>query len=162
MSRPLRDDRAVSSVIGVVLVVAITVIVAALVGAASLGVTDRIPDGEPTNAAYFEPSYDPGDGSTNASVSVTVGGASDGSLGEDTYVYDDSGNRVKWTAVWSNGPTLDAGETLVIDGKGADDSLDAPCDRETYRVVKLSDRNQTSETIFRFTSGTADGSAKNC
>lgn len=48
-----RDDRAVPPVIGVVVLVAIVIVLAAVVGAAMLGFTDRL-DAEPSAAVDFE------------------------------------------------------------------------------------------------------------
>lgn len=157
-------DRGVSSVIAIVLVVAITVVVAAVVGATALGFTDRLPDETPTNVAYDETYVDGSDGG-RPSVNVTITGGRE-SLGDDAYVADESGNRVAWTAVWSGGEYLEAGETFVIDGvdngNGMDGALDRPCGRETYRVVAQGATNESSEVVIRVTAGVADASAAGC
>lgn len=157
-------DRGVSSVIAVVLVVAITVIIAAVVGATALGFTDRLPNGTPTNVAYDETYVGGGDGG-RPSINVTITGGRV-SLSDDAYVVDESGNRVAWTAIWSGGEYLEAGETFVIDGvdngNGMDDELNRPCNQETYRVVDQSDNNESSEVVIQVTAGTAAPGAPGC
>jgi flagellin-like protein len=154
-------DRGVSTVIGVVLVVAITVIVAAVVGATALGFTDRLPNENPTNVAYDETYHDgSGPGPPSVNVTITAGRVS---LSDSAYVADESGNRVDWEAVWSGGEYLEAGETFVIDGVGPDDgALDRPCDRETYRVVDQSANNESTEVVIQVTAGTAAPGATGC
>jgi len=56
---PFADDRAVSPVIGVILMVAITVILAAVIGSFVLGLTDNVTDTPPNAQITFE--FDSGD-----------------------------------------------------------------------------------------------------
>ena len=51
---PFADDRAVSPVIGVILMVAITVILAAVIGSFVLGLTDNVTDTPPNAQITFE------------------------------------------------------------------------------------------------------------
>lgn len=158
MARP--RDRGISPVIGIVLIVAITVIIAAIAGVTAFGVTDRLPDATPTNVAYDDAYVDGSDGGRpSVNVTITTGRVS---LSDDAYVADGSGNRVAWTAVWSGGEYLEAGETFVIDGNGTDGTLEMPCEQETYRVVDQSDNNQSSEVVIQVTAGTAAPSATGC
>lgn len=159
-------ERGVSPVVGVILVVAITILIATVVGTVALGFGDRLPDENPTNVAYdAEYIEDGADNSGRPYIEVTITGGRV-SLGSDAYVVDEAGNRVAWTAVWSGGTYLEAGETFTIDGvnnvNGNDKPLENPCDRETYRVVRLNDNNQSSEVVMRVTAGTAVSGATGC
>ncbi|MFB6232816.1 MAG: type IV pilin [Haloarculaceae archaeon] len=70
------DDSAVSPVIGVILMVAITVILAAVIATFVLGLGDQVSDTAPQ--ASF--SFDFESGNTGASLSLTSGGATAGNL----------------------------------------------------------------------------------
>lgn len=161
--------RGVSSVVGVVLVVAITVVVATVVGATALGVAGQLPDETPTNVAYDAEYVRDGAGNGGrpfVEVTVTAGRVS---LGGGAYVVDESGTRVDWGDVWSGGDYLESGETFRIDGvdtagvSGADDdALETPCDGETYRVVRPGDGGQRAEVVMRVTAGVAAPGAAGC
>lgn len=134
-------DRAVSPVIGAVLVVAITVTLAATVGALTLGFDSRLD--APAPYAAFEVTYDPAGtgngGIAYLNVTHTGGNVGDGS---EVYVVDDAGNRVAWTDVWTGGGTVDVGEHVHVDGKGSDCELNAPREGATYRVVYRGDGSE--------------------
>ncbi|WP_435178219.1 type IV pilin [Halorussus sp. AFM4] len=77
------DDGAVSPVIGVILMVAITVILAAVIGTFVLGLGDRVSQAQPSATFTFEYDqsnnevaiiHDGGDGVTTDQLDVTVGG----------------------------------------------------------------------------------------
>jgi len=97
------NERAVSPVIGVILMVAITVILAAVIGAFVLGLGDQVSDTPPNAQIGFdfstnsvELSHDGGDNIQNDSVSITANGS------EVT------------TASWGDGTEISAGDTINV------------------------------------------------
>jgi len=72
----LNDDEAVSPVIGVILMVAITVILAAVIGTFVLGLGDQVSDTNPQASFTFEQTtYDPGSDTTDVpAVEITHDG----------------------------------------------------------------------------------------
>ena len=80
------DDRAVSPVIGVILMVAITVILAAVIGTFVLGLGDSLGDSQPTASIGIE-----NDTNTAGGVTITHSGG-DAINGSDLIVKDTSGN----------------------------------------------------------------------
>ncbi|MFC6771826.1 type IV pilin [Halorubrum pallidum] len=123
------DDRAVSPVIGVILMVAITVILAAVIGTFVLGLGDQLGDTAPQ--ASFSTSLEGGDASSGldfdiektggddidpADLRVTVGGTETNetvatALGEDVW---QTGDIASWTAEPDGGSTLTADERVTI------------------------------------------------
>lgn len=140
------DDRGVSPAIGVVLLIAIAVALAALFGMLVGGFD--LPDREPTNLAYDADYVE--DGAGNAGnrpyVNVTITGGRE-RFEDDVYVVDGDGNEVAWSAVWSGGPVVSAGESLDIDGHGSDGALNHACHDEVYRVVRRDEDGGSSELI---------------
>jgi flagellin-like protein len=112
----LKDDDAVSPVIGVILMVAITVILAAVIGTFVLGLGDQVQQTSPT--AQFSFDFDSGD----SSLEMTHDGG-DGIANESLAIVN-AGNRVSnsnedldhW---FTSGDTITAGDTLVLEN-GAD------------------------------------------
>lgn len=129
-----RDCRAVSPVVGVVLMVALVVVLAAVLGGFVLGVE---PPADPTPQYRYQTEYSlDGAGNTNDRPYVVLtleGGAIE--VGEDFYIVDGDGNEVRWDAVWTTSGTLTAGDYAHIDGFGSDSALNPVCEGETYRFV---------------------------
>jgi FlaG/FlaF family flagellin (archaellin) len=71
-----RDDDAVSSVLGVVLMVAVTIILAAVIGTFVLGIGSELTDASPSTSWEIEPNLD-GTGSDNGTVLILHGGGDD-------------------------------------------------------------------------------------
>ncbi|MCU4716804.1 type IV pilin N-terminal domain-containing protein [Halapricum hydrolyticum] len=123
----LSDDDAVSPVIGVILMVAITVILAAVIASFVLGLGDTT---QTTPSASFDFDYDSnnnavtithqsGDTLTASQVSVNVNGTDPGSVGTNGYSFTDfSGSEISSgsTATVSEGttpPTIGGAEITV-------------------------------------------------
>jgi len=117
------EDRAVSPVIGVILMVAITVILAAVIGTFVLGLGDRVSQASPNsnfgfsysgsagNADTVEITHDGGDGIESEQLKVTVGGntvwdGSDGGFNTPDYQEGDSA----WDGKITAGDILDVTE----------------------------------------------------
>ncbi|USZ68334.1 type IV pilin N-terminal domain-containing protein [Halorussus salilacus] len=116
------EERAVSPVIGVILMVAITVILAAVIGTFVLGLGDRVGQSSPNanfgfdysagNDIVVEVTHDGGDSVEANQVNVSVGGADVYADGE---LVDDSGEN---SSSWSGDIT--AGDSIYVDGKFSD------------------------------------------
>lgn len=123
-----------SPVIGVVLLVAVTVVLASVLGVMALGFGGEFE--APTDHASVSTDYDPsgaGNGGT-AYVNITHEG---GAVldGTEVYVRDSTGNEVLWTDVWTGSDTVEPGEYVHIDGQGSDSALNPITEGEVYRVV---------------------------
>jgi len=105
------DDGAVSPVIGVILMVAITVILAAVIGTFVLGLGDRVSQAQPSSTFTFEYSedsggpiyteitHDGGDGVEGDQLTVNIGGSEIWAAGDTgTYVVTDDWSGAKITA----------------------------------------------------------------
>lgn len=143
---PSVDDRGVSTVLGVVLLVALTVLLAATVASAGFGFWDRLD--EPAPAGGFDRAYTAsGEDNTDHRPYVTitheVGRTVDA---DDVVIKDDSGNSIRWSDVWTGGPEVYAQEYVHIDGFGSDSVLDPICEAgQTYYVIL---RNDDGETLI--------------
>jgi len=158
----LDDDDAVSPVIGVILMVAITVILAAVIGTFVLGLGDQVSDSAPQASFNFEFAdggevsiiHDGGDAIKDSSLTVLVAGtevysgsgATDstdfqGSLGnpcgDGTTTFDGTNGDDSW------GSDITAGKSLTLDSN--DDTAD--CNGEDIRVVWSSSSSGGTATL---------------
>jgi flagellin-like protein len=160
----LGDDDAVSPVIGVILMVAITVILAAVIGTFVLGLGDQVSDSSPTASFNFDfadqtevsITHDGGDAIDDNSLTVKIngtnvyegaGGTGTGNNGDivDTvssnicggdYDMDNSGTADDG---WSSDVT--AGSTLTLDATNGD------CGSSDIRVVWSSSSGGDTATL---------------
>lgn len=145
LEKKVPDDRAVSPVIGVILMVAITVILAAVIGTFVLGLGESV-----NQTASAGVSFDQSGGEVTITV-TTVGSSADtvqyqtnnnaGDGDEGTGSFTDIGTSagdsivVGDDAAPSGGPdpgTLEAGDTIVVRATGAGDAETAVV--ATYEV----------------------------
>lgn len=153
------DERAVSPVIGVILMVAITVILAAVIGTFVLGLGDRVSTAQPSASFQFD--YTNQDTAGNDSLQVThasgdtiqastlnasVSGARDGTDNVDVaYVANLFG---------SNG-NVAAGDSDTINRDDFGSQLDAndslQLDSATVRVVWSAESGDSSATLAKWT-----------
>ncbi len=111
------EDRAVSPVIGVILMVAITVILAAVIGAFVLGLGDQVSNNAPSASFEFNFENDTqvtithggGDSIANSTLSVTVDG-------EEAYPSADD----SWEIVSPWPDTIRSGSSLTLNYDGDD------------------------------------------
>jgi len=110
----LNDDSAVSPVIGVILMVAITVILAAVIATFVLGLGEQVSETSPNASFTFD--YDEG----NSSVTITHSGGPniDASQLGVTETNDTSEFSTSWSGEVSAGSSItgqvDAGETISV------------------------------------------------
>ena len=131
----LTEDRAVSPVIGVILMVAITVILAAVIGTFVLGLGQNV---QSTPQASFAYDFN----ATNTSVNVTHNGGDTLEVGENTndvqLVSDDGATPTVWIDSTTSEQAMQAGDTKehVYDDDGT-----------TVRVVWTSVNNESSSAL---------------
>ena len=147
------DDDAVSPVIGVILMVAITVILAAVIGTFVLGLGQNVQSTAPQASFSFDQSsdyvsdsgpeikitHDGGDTILEDNLKVTV----DGDL-----AYKDGATET----VWKSGDDITAGTSVTVDEYGSDsDSTSELSGGETIRVIWTSDSGENSQTLSEYT-----------
>ncbi|SFS02985.1 flagellin N-terminal-like domain-containing protein [Halomicrobium zhouii] len=133
----LSDDDAVSPVIGVILMVAITVILAAVIATFVLGLGDQVSNTAPQASFSFD--YDGSDltithnggDSINAEELFVRGTNDDGSWS------DGATDTVSGSTTYSDGDKISAGDSVTV-------SVD---DGDTVRVVYQSSEGGTSATL---------------
>jgi flagellin-like protein len=152
------DRRAVSPTIGVVLLVAIVVVLAGVSGVvfASIDMPDREKPTPLTHDADY--TADGADNGGRPYVEITVTGGRE-RLGDETYIVDSEGNRVQWSAVWTAGEVVTAGEYVHIDGHGSDGALATPCHGVEYRVIRYAEDGEGRVLIHTEITEYAEGPA---
>jgi flagellin-like protein len=140
----LTEDRAVSPVIGVILMVAITVILAAVIGTFVLGLGDQVSESAPQAQFAFQFSdpdveevaitHDGGDAISPDELSINVGG---------TEVWNSDGPQSSYTvnATWSS--EVSAGDTLELSSSTDGDVSDG----DAIRVIWTSSNSDKTATI---------------
>ena len=144
----IQDDRAVSPVIGVILMVAITVILAAVIGTFVLGMSDQV--GSDTPRASFDISMSAGN-TGQAAITHETGDtiSSDNLKVTSTKNIEDNGANSVSSATWTNlnGATttdVSAGSSITINT--ADGSSFSG---ETVRIVFQSPDSDSSTTLAK-------------
>ncbi|GAB3326870.1 type IV pilin N-terminal domain-containing protein [Haloplanus salinarum] len=139
----LAEDRAVSPVIGVILMVAITVILAAVIGTFVLGLGDQVSDNAPQASFSFDFSATGDfDGGTDDYVNITHEGGE--TLDNSTISVDGDGTTtlaLNDSGGWGDG-TIQAGDQASYNGVDAG---------ETIRVVWTNPNGGSTNTIARST-----------
>ena len=142
--RTRADERAVSPVIGVVLMVAIVVVLAGVFGTLLLGFEGQLRDPAPSgdfDREYVASGADNTDDRPYVVITHQVGRTVDA---DNIVIEDESGNSIQWNDIWTGGSEVRAGEFVHIDGFGSDSALDPICDEgDTYRVILENDEGET-------------------
>jgi flagellin-like protein len=159
LKKLIHDDDAVSPVIGVILMVAITVILAAVIASFVLGLGDQ-QDTAPT--VSFDIEYDEGGGPTGDAVLVTKSGGDaieganiyirgnnpDTTAGFDAGDYDAStsiddygSTSISFIGGYTSGDDMDAGQGFQINYAGAAGDADA------YEITLVYEDGDTSEDL---------------
>ncbi|ADE05056.1 MULTISPECIES: type IV pilin [Haloferax] len=131
------EDRAVSPVIGVILMVAITVILAAVIGTFVLGLGDQVSETSPQASFSFD--YD---GTDNLTITHESGEQIAANQVTITGNFSNSGNN--WTSYGGSDP-ITAGGSAVVNNSGGF------ADGDTVRVVWNSQSGSTSSTLQQWT-----------
>jgi flagellin-like protein len=136
------DDDAVSPVIGVILMVAITVILAAVIASFVLGLGDQTQSATPQASFSFD--YESG-----TSLSITHDGG-DTIQAEELYVRGQLATSVSIDEAWSNfgsvGTEVTAGQGITLES-GASPLSNNPDDTYDIRVVYEAAEGDSSATL---------------
>jgi flagellin-like protein len=135
----LTDDDAVSPVIGVILMVAITVILAAVIGTFVLGLGDQVSQTTPSASFQFnynagasdelEIAHNGGDTLQQSEVNVTITGAT-------TAGSDDVNQTTNWGDFpGSSGSEISAGSSVTVSNSSVTDENGLDLSGATVRVV---------------------------
>ena len=148
LKRLLNDDDAVSPVIGVILMVAITVILAAVIGTFVLGLGDQVQTTAPN--ANFQFDYND---AQNGNLTITHSGG-DGVDANELFLSGDvaTDDNLSWQGT-GNGDTIRAGDSVKVNGSAAatprfywgnGEGNEASSDAEVRVVWQDADSDQSS------------------
>lgn len=168
----LDDDRAVSPVIGVILMVAITVILAAVIGTFVLGLGDQVQSTTPQASFGFEAgdqtvngssfptmtvTHQSGDSISETDLSVSVNGNpawAVNSTDQAVNPWDDSGEKVSAgssfvVALYDSDGTVSEGDTIGTSGGSYNSPTGATAlsSGDTIRVIYDSPDSDSSSTL---------------
>jgi len=147
------DDRAVSPVIGVILMVAITVILAAVIGTFVLGLGDQVQNTTPQASFNFESSnmdgthdsgsaddqvtitHESGDTLTQSNINVKIG---------SSLIYE-QGTPQDGATGWNTGDSISAGDQLVYDESDTD--AEEFSGEQTIRVIYNNPDSDSTSTL---------------
>ncbi|MCU4716729.1 type IV pilin N-terminal domain-containing protein [Halapricum hydrolyticum] len=139
------DDDAVSPVIGVILMVAITVILAAVIATFVLGLGESVSSTAPQ--ANFQEDYEAGGSGGDINLSSSGDGlltvthtGGDAIAAENLYMANGT-DRKDWTATYNSGDKISAGNSITVD---VDDDA-------TIRVIWSDDSKDSSAELSKWT-----------
>lgn len=130
----LSEDDAVSPVIGVILMVAITVILAAVIGSFVLNLGGSLNDTAPQASFGFD--FNTGSGNDNVTITHQSGDTIDA---ERLNVTGVNSSAIEWTTAGTGGP-VSAGSSATFNSSGSFAS-------DTIRVVWESETGENSATL---------------
>jgi flagellin-like protein len=141
----LEEENAVSPVIGVILMVAITVILAAVIGTFVLGLGDQVQQTSPN--AQFSFDYD----SSAVELEITHGGGDGIDSDQISFAGDITASTNTWTAVagYASEETVTAGDSVTLTDSSSGVTLDTS--PETVRVIWTADDGDRSSTLAIWT-----------
>jgi len=146
-SKLFDDDRAVSPVIGVILMVAITVILAAVIGTFVLGLGDQVQSTTPQASFGFDVSgddltiaHESGDSIDSSALEIVTSGSFDVASSGETW-----GTIAANTNNGDDPGTVSAGESILVS-----DGDDGGFDGDTVRVVYDSPDSDSTSTLAKF------------
>jgi flagellin-like protein len=150
----LTEDEAVSPVIGVILMVAITVILAAVIGTFVLGLGDQVQDTSPQASFSFQynagtnesvnVTHDGGDAIDATQLNASVSGALDS--GGTSLTFGEASADSSDGDLFNTG-TVTAGTSDNLDTKDFDTANDLDLSEATVRVVWAASSGDSSATL---------------
>jgi flagellin-like protein len=147
------EERAVSPVIGVILMVAITVILAAVIGTFVLGLGDQVQETSP-NAQWDTEYDDPASGGDSVTITHTSGDSVNGDLLTVAVSNaTDGGTAISWdqsSDTTFDGTDVTAGDSATIDDSSAGWSsspTDLQMQGSTVRLIWESEGGGSSSTL---------------
>ncbi|WP_254822670.1 type IV pilin [Haloglomus halophilum] len=145
---PAARERGVSAVVGAVLMVAIVVVLASVLGTMALAFEGRLADPAPTANFQAEPVLDGADngGVPYVRIRHERGEVADGAR---ILIRDGQGGEEEWEDIWMGDPSVDTPDYVHVDGKGSDCALTEVREGTTYHVVyeTADGESQIIETI---------------
>jgi flagellin-like protein len=158
------DDDAVSPVIGVILMVAITVILAAVIGTFVLGLGDQVSNTSPSASFTFEytnnsggadeldVTHDGGDSISASQLNASVSGALDGSDNSVAFGPESDGNDGN---LFGDSGDVSAGTTYTVSAKdfstGGANPSNLNLAESTFRVTWQSSNGDDTATLGKWT-----------
>jgi len=151
----INEDRAVSPVIGVILMVAITVILAAVIGTFVLGLGDQLQTTAPQASFGFDSAesktlvtitHESGDSIEGTNLAVKTTSAVFNGTDSETGDYSDSTSST-WAEMGED--TVNAGSSVTIGYESGGDG-DSDFAGETIRVVYDNPDSDSSSTLGKF------------
>ena len=142
------DDDAVSPVIGVILMVAITVILAAVIGTFVLGLGENIEDTAPSTT--FETTYEESDpsgtfcdpvGESSAENTLEITHQSGQTIPADRLTVSEEGSDSPWSDCSASTSDVGSGDTATVDVAGDD----------TARLVWTAEGGGQTDTLVTWT-----------
>ncbi len=140
------DDRAVSPVIGVILMVAITVILAAVIGTFVLGLGDQVQSTTPQASFGFDTGSANDSGAYNVTVTHETGDSIDAT---ELNVSVNSSSKN-----WDSSGDVSAGSTFQIgtsEASGTSDMTAWAASGDTVRVIYKNPQSDSSSTLAKRT-----------
>lgn len=149
------DDRAVSPVIGVILMVAITVILAAVIGTFVLGLGDSLSQTSPTATYDWSQNEFDSNGNYSATVEHTGGDSIDPSSLAVTIDSTESTTFSGDITTWTTSDTVKAGDSFTfdetnVDTSGNPDKIALKPD-DTVRITWQSEDGGSSSVLTEYT-----------
>ena len=148
------DDDAVSPVIGVILMVAITVILAAVIGTFVLGLGDQVQNNAPSASFTFDFDESVGtSGLTDCSSSNLADSGSDDTVGDLTATHDGgSGIPAARLSITDGSTDIDVSDcTSDTDISAGSDFTVGIDTTDTFRIIWTAEGGGNSATIGKFT-----------
>ncbi|MFW6436404.1 MAG: type IV pilin [Halococcoides sp.] len=136
--------RGVSPVVGTILLVAIVVVLAGTLATVALGFSDELRNPSPAGSLTTE--YVPtGEGNDDSRPYFQLRHEAGPAIDADrVQIKDQSGNTIRWNDIWTGGETVQAGETVHIDGYMSDGVLDPICSKgDTYWIIVTDEDGET-------------------
>jgi len=133
-------NRGVSAVVGIILMVAIVVLLAAVVAGMIVGFEDELQDPAPNGAFEQDYSASGADNTNNRPYVEITHQFGKTANAENIIIKDEVGNTITWNNVWTGGPEVKATEFVHIDGFGSDSVLQPICEQgDGYWIIWKND-----------------------
>ena len=138
------DDRAVSPVIGVILMVAITVILAAVIGTFVLGLGDSLSESAPSAT------YDWDQNTTDGPIGITLSHTGGDSIEGSTVSLAGDATDSDLGADWQSGDAISAGDSVAINNSSASVDSDDIESGNTLKLVWSSSEGGSSSVLTEY------------
>lgn len=128
--------------------IVITVLLVAVIASLVTDFGSALDEPAPNAAFETEWSLDGKDNGGKAYFEITHQ-TGDSLSGDDLYIKDSDGNKVKWKTVWTGGEEANASEFAHIDGSGSDSALVKVCEQEAGYAYRLVRQTESGSQLLR-------------